>query len=179
MQITNSHYCHVFEVDEIPNFSSETGCSNQAIPTKRSLGISILQRFFVQIYQNFPTDLVIFNLQLRPIWRFFGVTSCRVKNRFISNAPNFHFEMAETLRLKLDIAFYEGDNDGYEVRDHLNGHPFWGIKLDANMLNFREFFFLYNGVLFGLVIIMISVLWVVDRLSWFTLKFNGFFSQNH
>ena len=61
----------------------------------------------------------------------------------------------------------------------LNGHPFWGIKLDANMLNFREFFFLYNGVLFGLVIIMISVLWVVDRLSWFTLKFNGFFSQNH
>lgn len=82
------------------------------------------------------------------------------------------------MRLKLDIAFYEGDNDGYEVRDHLTVTHFGGIKLDANMLNFREFFFLYNGVLFGLLIIMISVLWVVDRLSWFTLKFNGFFSQN-
>ena len=54
----------------------------------------------------------------------------------------------------------------------LNGHPSWGIKLDANV-KFQGI--LLNGVLFGLVIIMISVLWVVDRLSWFTLKFNGFF----
>ena len=37
--------------------------------------------------------------------------------------------MVETLRLKLDIAFYEGDNDGYEVRDHLTVTHFGGSNL--------------------------------------------------
>ena len=114
-------------------------CKSMVCFTRFAMEISILQRFFVQIYQNFPWIWWFSIFNFTRFWRVFWVTSCRVKNRFISNAPNFHFEMVETLRLKLDIVFYEGDNDGYEVRDHLTVTHLGGSNL-MQMLNFREFF---------------------------------------